>query len=244
MTDNDFSTLKLFGEYDQKTLASLWGYKSYDAIRRGIVTPSGSNIVILFVTEKKVSYATQYADMLSGSTLDMSGETGHGNDKRLIANLNGGKDTIYLFYRSVHHSPFIYYGKVTLIEYVENTDKPSHFKFTVHSLEDNKSMNYYALKTSDYSVVKKFQTGTLDLILDGINGYRGRGDEISAGDPVFLVFGGDNVSWTLGLAAICKSLGGPCEEGYDTAKPNNYKPYYKLICVLAAQEKFKDAENA
>ena len=26
------------------------------------------------------------------------------------------------------------------------------------------------------------------------------------------------------------------------AKPQNYKPYYKLICVLVAQEKFKDAD--
>lgn len=223
MTDKDLSTLKLFGEYDQKTLAALWGYKSYDAIRRGIVTPANSNIIILFVTEDKAAYVTQYLDMLSGNILDMSGETGHGNDKRLIANLNGGKDTIYLFYRSVHHSPYIYYGEVTLIEYVENTDKPSHFKFAVHSLEECKAMNYYALKTSDYNIVKQFQTGTLDLMLDGINGYKGRGDVLSAGDPVFLVFGGDDVPWTLGLAAICKSLGGPCEEGYDTAKPKNYK---------------------
>ena len=48
MTDKELSTLKLFGEYDQKTLAALWGYKSYDAIRRGIVTPANSNIIILF----------------------------------------------------------------------------------------------------------------------------------------------------------------------------------------------------
>lgn len=94
---------------------------------------------------------------------------------------------------------------------------------TVHSLEENKSMNYYALKTSDENLVKQFQSGISNLMLDGINGYKSKGDMISAGDPVFLVFGGDNVSWTLGLAAICKSLGGPCEEGYDTAKPNNYK---------------------
>ena len=55
MTDKDLSTLKLFGEYDQKTLAALWGYKSYDAIRRGIVTPANSNIIILFVTEDKAA---------------------------------------------------------------------------------------------------------------------------------------------------------------------------------------------
>ena len=60
MTHNDLTNLTLFGKYDQKDLAERWGYKSYDAIRRGIVTPAGTNIVILFVTEKKVSYATQF----------------------------------------------------------------------------------------------------------------------------------------------------------------------------------------
>lgn len=223
MTQEDLNQLKLYGKYDQKTLAELWGYKSYDAIRRGIVTPADSDIIILFVTEEKVSYATQYADKLDGNILYMSGEKGHGNDGRLASNLNGGKDTVYLFYRSIHHSPFVYYGEVKLIEFTEKDDEPSHFKFTVHSLEENKSMNYYALKTSDENLVKQFQSGISNLMLDGINGYKSKGDMISAGDPVFLVFGGDNVSWTLGLAAICKSLGGPCEEGYDTAKPNNYK---------------------
>lgn len=33
------------------------------------------------------------------------------------------------------------------------------------------------------------------------------------------------------------------ELAIEKSKPNNYKPYYKLICVLAAQEKFKDAES-
>ena len=93
MTNKDFESLKLFGEYDQKTLATLWGYKSYDAIRRGIVTPANSNIIILFVTEDKVSYATQYRDQLVDNKLYASGETSHMNDKRLASNLNGGKDT-------------------------------------------------------------------------------------------------------------------------------------------------------
>lgn len=89
MTHADLNQLKLFGEYDQKTLAELWGYKSYDAIRRGIVTPANSDIIILFVTEEKVSYATQYTDKLVGNKLHMSGETSHMNDKRLASNLNG-----------------------------------------------------------------------------------------------------------------------------------------------------------
>ena len=227
MTDKDLSTLKLFGEYDQKTLAALWGYKSYDAIRRGIVTPSKSNIIILFVTEKKVSYATQYADMLSGSTLDMSGETGHGNDKRLIENLNGGKDTVYLFYRSVHHSPFVYYGKVTLFDYTENTGTPSHFRFTVHSLEEKKSMNFYVVRTSYEDIVNGVNSGKKDFTLEGINTHV---DQVTADLPLLLVFGGNGVPWTLGLAAVCKTTTGPTDIGYDSTK--NYKLGINVVAKL------------
>lgn len=227
MTDKDLSTLKLFGEYDQKTLAALWGYKSYDAIRRGIVTPSKSNIIILFVTEKKVSYATQYADMLSGSTLDMSGETGHGNDKRLIENLNGGKDTVYLFYRSVHHSPFVYYGKVTLFDYTENTGTPSHFRFTVHSLEEKKSMNFYVVRTSYEDIVNGVNSGKKDFTLEGINTHV---DQITADLPLLLVLGGNGVPWTLGLAAVCKTTTSPTDIGYDSTK--NYKLGINVVAKL------------
>lgn len=33
------------------------------------------------------------------------------------------------------------------------------------------------------------------------------------------------------------------ELAIEKTQPNNYKPYYRLICVLAAQEKFKDADK-
>lgn len=55
--------------------------------------------------------------------------------------------------------------------------------------------------------------------------------------------------------SVCMQAGEICEIAEDfkdaqmayelaieKTKPNNYKPYYKLICVLVAQEKFKDSE--
>ena len=84
-------------------------------------------------------------------------------------------------------------------------------------------MNYYALKTSDKKIVNRYNEGEVELLLDGINGYQSDNDKIYSGAPVFLVFGGDNVPWKLGLAAVCKADDGPIDIGYDESKPNNYK---------------------
>lgn len=115
--------------YTQPQLAEIWGYKSYDAIRRGIVTPSGQNIIILFVTYEKVSYATQYKDEIQGNILYMMGQEKHGTDSRLMQNLQSIQDEIHLFYRDVHHTPFKYLGKCRLIAAKENIDGPSEFEF-------------------------------------------------------------------------------------------------------------------
>ncbi|MBE9917859.1 hypothetical protein G8C92_28060 [Paenibacillus donghaensis] len=36
-------------------------------------------------------------------------------------------DSIYLFYREIHHTPFIYFGRVYLVDYKINVDCPSTF---------------------------------------------------------------------------------------------------------------------
>lgn len=48
--------------YSRQTLAELWGYASFHAIARGVVTPRNDNKIVLFVTEEKQSSAEQYAD--------------------------------------------------------------------------------------------------------------------------------------------------------------------------------------
>lgn len=106
------------------------GYKNYHGIRRGIVTPARSDLIILFVTKEKVKYAVQYQDRIENNFLIMQGEEKHGNDKRLLANFNGDrKDKIVLFYRDIHHTPFIYYGYVKITKANIHVDKPSEFDF-------------------------------------------------------------------------------------------------------------------
>lgn len=126
-----FDKLKIGNKYTQIELAEIWNYKSYHAIRRGIVTPKDKNIIILFITEQKVAYATQYKDHLDGKTLYMQGENRHGHDNRLLNSIEN--DEIHLFFRLRHHMPYEYMGKVNLINFEVNIDTPSLFTFKLVS---------------------------------------------------------------------------------------------------------------
>ena len=121
-----FDFLKIGQTYERPFLAELWGYKAFQAISRGVVTPSGTNYIILFVTKEKQEVFTQYNDYLDGSMLYWEGEEKHGSDLRIIRAKEDG-DEIHLFYREIHHSPFLYFGKLILEQYFLHSDKPSRF---------------------------------------------------------------------------------------------------------------------
>ncbi len=123
-----FSSLEIGRRYDRPELAHIWGFAGHQAISRGVVTPKERREIILFVTRLKQLSMRQYEDSLSADTLYWEGEDGHGNDQRIIGASDAG-DQIYLFYRLVHHSPFEYKGRVELISFDQNTDKPSEFVF-------------------------------------------------------------------------------------------------------------------
>lgn len=105
-----FDTIEIGKEYDRPELSSLWGYKSFQAISKGVVTPRGTNFIILFVTKEKQEALTQYNDYIDADLLFWEGEQGHGTDKRII-NAASADEEIHLFYRDIHHSPFVYYGQ-------------------------------------------------------------------------------------------------------------------------------------
>ncbi len=55
-----FEKIRKGGSYSRPQLAELWGYASFHAIARGVVTPQGKNKIILFVTEEKQAFQEQY----------------------------------------------------------------------------------------------------------------------------------------------------------------------------------------
>ena len=128
--DISFKKLKIGEEYQRAFLADLWGYKGHQAISRGVVTPAGTEKIILFVTRDKQSSSIQYNDYIKDNSLFWEGEDKHGSDNRII-NSRKEKEEIHLFYRDIHHSPFVYYGEIFLTEYELYSDKPSKLLFSI-----------------------------------------------------------------------------------------------------------------
>ena len=131
--DISFKKLKIGEEYQRAFLADLWGYKGHQAISRGVVTPTGSEKIILFVTKEKQSSSTQYNDYIKDNSLFWEGEDKHGSDNRII-NSRKEKDEIHLFYRDIHHTPFVYYGEIFLTKYKLFSSQPSQFSFSLQAV--------------------------------------------------------------------------------------------------------------
>ncbi len=173
-----FEKLKVGEEYERPYLANIWGYKGYQAISRGVVTPSGTNFIVLFVTKQKQDALTQYNDVLDGELLHWEGEERHSSDNRVI-NAKSSNDEIHLFYRDIHHTPFIYYGRAHLIEYRLLTEAPSQFVFSVGNeaispniiddIESHQDEYKYLDQTEKDSIVKSrigqglFRDGVVEL---------------------------------------------------------------------------------
>jgi hypothetical protein len=129
-----FERIQVGEAYDRPSLAALWGYKTWAAIGKGVVTPAKENVLVLFITKEKQEALPQYRDVLEGNILHIDGEDGHRNDDPLIhAKQNG--DEVHLFYREGHHSPFICKGEVVLQSHERRSKEPSHFVFRLERVE-------------------------------------------------------------------------------------------------------------
>src|SRR4051812_41539998 len=80
----DMTSLTIGAKYTRPELADRWGYESHNAIGKGVVTPRGEKLIILFVTRIKQEALTQYNDYLRGDLLFWEGQEKHGTDDRVI----------------------------------------------------------------------------------------------------------------------------------------------------------------
>jgi len=123
-----FQSLRVGEFYNRPFLARLWGYKTFHAISRGIVTPVNSKKIILFITKENQDVLPDYSNYIEDNLVYTEGETNHVKDKRIIDAAKNG-DKIYMFYRKRHHSPFVFYGQVELTEHKISSTTPSRFVF-------------------------------------------------------------------------------------------------------------------
>lgn len=121
-----FDSLNRGGRYSRPELAELWGYASFHALARGVVTPRNDNKIILFITRDKPDYMEQYRNELVGDTLRCEGPTDHFAEERMINHVDHG-DEIHVFYRERHHTDFTYEGEFDVVEYQLFGDRPSKF---------------------------------------------------------------------------------------------------------------------
>jgi hypothetical protein len=129
----NFKSLEFGQSYDRPFLAKLWGYQSFHAISKGVVTPAGTKHIIFFVTKNKQQTSIQYNDYIDGNMLFWEGEEKHSSDKRVVE-ANKNQDEIHLFYRDTHHSPFVYFGRISLTDFQLRENAPSEFVFRIEML--------------------------------------------------------------------------------------------------------------
>lgn len=127
-----FENIKIGNLYDRQVLAAMWGYEGFQAIAKGVITPKGQNLIVLFVTRFKQKSLTQYVDHIEDGLLHWEGEDGHGNDLRVVQ-AEGRGAGIHLFFRELHHRPFEYRGLIRLCYHEIRVDRPSRFIFTLES---------------------------------------------------------------------------------------------------------------
>lgn len=150
-----FEKLKVGHSYDRPYLADLWEHKGFQAISRGVVTPSKTNYIILFVTKIKQETLRQYKDFMDTGLLHWEGEDKHFSDNRIV-NAETANDAIHLFYREIHHTPFTYYGEITLKEYNLHNDAPSQFVFSIcHEHQNPDLLDDLESQESDYKLLNK-----------------------------------------------------------------------------------------
>lgn len=147
-----FDPIYVGNSYDRKELARLWGYQTFHAIAKGVVTPAGTPFIILFITENKQAGSTPYVDALSGNFLHMEGEAAHGSDRRLINSADDGSE-VHLFHRKFHHGPFVYEGQVKLTASTLETARPSHFTLTLQARAATKISYLDFTKDVEFSLV-------------------------------------------------------------------------------------------
>jgi len=178
--------LEIGKSYDRPILARLWGLAGFEAISRGVYTPAGQKLIILFVTREKQDCLTQYRDFLQDNVLFWEGEKGHGSDSRILQASQAGEE-IHLFYRERHHSPFTYHGRTILLRCNRYTDRPSAFEFDVvllaAALAPAETMQV-AEDPADYAVISEAGMNGIDRM--AVAKHRGIAQRIFRGNLLRL----------------------------------------------------------
>lgn len=128
-----FDSVRLHQSYSRHDLAGLWGYNGIQGLSRGVVTPGGQPLIILFVTREKQDSYEQYENRLVGTALHWEGPVDHFAEDRML-NASELGDEIHVFYRDKHHTDFEYLGRARVRDQQLAAESPSRFVFALIDL--------------------------------------------------------------------------------------------------------------
>jgi hypothetical protein len=95
-------------EYSLNEIATIIDFQPVAITRKGVVTKTGENFIILLVNLEKRPEATQYTDKLVGSTLIWDAQE---NNKFAEKYITDGTHETFVFIQNKSKSPFKYYGR-------------------------------------------------------------------------------------------------------------------------------------
>ena len=128
--------LKVGSKYSKSDLALVLNEPSLSTVREGVYGAKNSNSYLLFVDLEKLDKATRFHfdDFFEGDYFHWDSQTTQHIQSPKIQSLINGELTPYLFVRIKQKRksktlPFVYCGRLSFLEYEEETARPVHIIF-------------------------------------------------------------------------------------------------------------------
>ena len=93
-------------------------------------------------------------------------------------------------------------------------------------------MNFFGFKISNpmaTDVVEAVKNSSQDIVIDQLNQLE---SSLNVGEYIFIILGGDRVSWNKGLIGLSQITKAPFDKGYDEQNTRNFRLGIKMLMVL------------
>ena len=122
--------LAIGSHYVLQDIADLMEMNIAAAMRKGVLSRTGENAIVLLINLKKESYATPYVDHIDNDVLYWEGQL----KQRFVENrMNTGEYEIFVFVRDRVKTPYTYYGRaIPIASQYFAPGKPCKTKFSLY----------------------------------------------------------------------------------------------------------------
>ena len=168
--------------------------------KKGVISRTGQDCLLLFITLDKKYTNITYEDHLQGSTLFWSGQNNQRYAERYVSD---GEHDVFVFIKDATKKPYIYYGRAMLLRMLYNEPgTPSKLVFDLYEYGQKQNLCYNSLEVvqfePEYSAEAKI-VATEDSRLQKIRIAQGkyRRDSLALWNNRCAVTGVDESSWLI-----------------------------------------------